>query len=187
MSLWAKLLSTGSAVRMQAQWHCEHSTARILKLRIAWPVINCITCHARLRSLMWQRHPCHWHTRHTRSAVDWSKGQLLRVAAEFRESCGIDTRALLARSRDMRSSTTNSGKSTPFEKIRAIERNSSKLDRPDHAAKFDFSLKKRILFAVRSRYPYSSNSPIIIFNGTRRRPNCLSKRLNASNIERSIL
>lgn len=187
MSLWAKLLSTGSAVRMRAQWHCEHSTARILKLRIAWPVINCITCHARLRSLMWQRHPCHWHTRHTRSAVDWSKGQLRRVAGEFRESCGIDTRALLVRSRDMRSSTTNSSKSTPFEKIRVIERNSSKLDRPDYAAKFDFSLEKRVLFVVRSRYPYYSNSPIIIFDRTRRCSNCLSKQLNARNFESSTL
>lgn len=98
-----------------------------MKLRIAWPLINCITCHARLRSLMWAKASVSL----TRTPYLIDRRLIKGIAGatcEFRDSCEIDTALTREHVRDrypQLEHSSNPVKSTPFRNTRgAVQRNS---------------------------------------------------------------
>ena len=94
-----------------------------MKLRIACPLINCITCHARLRSLMWAKASVSL----TRAPYLIDRRLIKGIAAtcESRDSCEIDTALTREHVRDRYPQLEDPVKSTPFRNTRgAVQRNS---------------------------------------------------------------
>lgn len=125
-----------------------------MKLRIACPLINCITCHARLRSLMWAKASVSL-TR-TPYLIDRRLIKGIAATCESRDSCEIDTALTREHVRDRYPQLEDSSpvKSTPFRNTRgAVQRNSfvrtKRIDRARTKAGPRFFTRRIILSNLR--------------------------------------